>query len=61
LLQGVIFGIDGTLVDSTDADAQSWLDTFAEGGYGVPFDVVRPLVGLVADKLPPETTHRLSG
>ena len=56
MLQGVIFDIDGTLVDSNDPHAQSWADTFAEAGYEVPFDVVRPLIGMGADKLLPETT-----
>jgi HAD superfamily hydrolase (TIGR01509 family) len=55
LLQGVIFDIDGTLLDSNDAHAQSWVDTFAEAGYDVPFDVVRPLIGMGADKLLPRT------
>jgi HAD superfamily hydrolase (TIGR01509 family) len=55
LLQGVVFDIDGTLVDSNDAHAQSWVDTFAETGYNVPFDVVRPLIGMGADKLLPKT------
>jgi HAD superfamily hydrolase (TIGR01509 family) len=55
LLEGVIFDIDGTLVDSNDAHAQSWVDTFAETGYDVPFDVVRPLIGMGADKLLPKT------
>jgi HAD superfamily hydrolase (TIGR01509 family) len=55
LLQGVIFDIDGTLVDSNDAHAQSWVDTFAEADYGVPFEVVRPLIGMGADKLLPKT------
>jgi len=56
LLKGVIFDIDGTLVDSNDAHAQSWVDTFAEAGYKVPFDAVRPLIGMGADKLLPQTT-----
>ncbi len=55
MLQGVIFDIDGTLVDSNDAHAQSWVDTFAEAGYNVLFDVVRPLIGMGADKLLPKT------
>jgi HAD superfamily hydrolase (TIGR01509 family) len=55
LLQGVVFDVDGTLVDSNDAHAQSWVDTFAEAGYNVPFDVVRPLIGMGADKLLPQT------
>lgn len=55
MLRGVIFDIDGTLVDSNDAHAQSWVDTFAEAGYNVPFEVVRPLIGMGADKLLPKT------
>jgi HAD superfamily hydrolase (TIGR01509 family) len=55
LLKGVIFDIDGTLVDSNDAHAESWVDTFAEAGYEVPFAVVRPLIGMGADKLLPDT------
>lgn len=55
MLKGVIFDIDGTLVDSNDAHTQSWVDTFAEAGYDVPFDVVRPLIGMGADKLLPKT------
>ena len=55
MLEGVIFDIDGTLVDSNDAHAQSWVDTFVEAGYDVPFDVVRPLIGMGADKLLPKT------
>jgi HAD superfamily hydrolase (TIGR01509 family) len=55
LLEGVIFDVDGTLVDSNDAHAKSWVDTFAEAGYDVPFDVVRPLIGMGGDKLLPRT------
>ena len=55
MLEGVIFDIDGTLVDSNDAHAQSWEDTFADAGYDEPFDVVRPLIGMGADKLLPKT------
>lgn len=55
MLEGVIFDIDGTLVDSNDAHAQSWVDTFAEAGYDVQFEVVRPLIGMGADKLLPKT------
>ena len=54
MLRGVIFDVDGTLVDSNDAHAQSWVDTFAEAGYNVPFDVVRPLIGMGGDKLLPK-------
>jgi HAD superfamily hydrolase (TIGR01509 family) len=55
LLKGVIFDVDGTLVDSNDAHAQSWVETFREAGYDVPFDKVRPLIGMGGDKLLPDT------
>ena len=55
MLKGVIFDVDGTLVDSNDAHAQSWVDTFREAGYDVPFDKVRPLIGMGGDKLLPDT------
>ena len=55
MLKGVIFDVDGTLLDSNDAHARSWVDAFAEAGYEVPFDVVRPLIGMGADKLLPKT------
>ena len=53
-MQVVIYDVDGTLVDSNDAHAESWVDTFAEAGYSVPFDVVRPLIGMGGDKLLPK-------
>ena len=55
MLEGVIFDVDGTLVDSNDAHAQSWVDTFTKAGYNVPFDKVRPLIGMGSDKLLPKT------
>ena len=55
MLRGVIFDIDGTLVDSNDAHAQAWVETFSEAGYDVPFEVVRPLIGMGGDKLLPKT------
>ena len=54
MLRGVIFDIDGTLVDSNDAHARSWVDTFREAGYDVPFEAVRPLIGMGGDKLLPK-------
>jgi len=55
LLSGVIFDVDGTRVDSNDVHAQSWVDTFAECGYDVPFEALRRLIGMGADKLLPKT------
>ena len=56
MLRGVIFDIDGTLVDSNAAHAQSWVETLAEAGYEVPFDVIWPMVGMGGDKLLPSAT-----
>jgi phosphoglycolate phosphatase-like HAD superfamily hydrolase len=55
LLRGLIFDVDGTLLDSNDAHADSWVEVFSEAGYDVPFDVVRPLIGMGGDKLLPKT------
>ena len=51
---GVILDIDGTLIDSNDAHAHSWIEAMAEQGYNVPFDKVRPLIGMGGDKVLPE-------
>ena len=53
--KGVILDVDGTLVDSNDAHARSWVEVFAEAGYHVPFEKVRHLIGEGGDKLLPQT------
>lgn len=54
MLQGVVLDVDGTLVLSNDAHAQSWVDAFATFGYeDVTFDQVRSLIGMGGDKLMP--------
>jgi HAD superfamily hydrolase (TIGR01509 family) len=50
-LEGMIFDVDGTLVDSNDAHAAAWVDAFSEFGYQVPFAKVRRLIGMGGDKL----------
>lgn len=54
-IRGVILDVDGTLVDSNDAHAHSWVEAMAEPGYSVPFDKVRPLIGMGGDKVLPDT------
>jgi HAD superfamily hydrolase (TIGR01549 family) len=56
--QGVIFDVDGTLVDSNDAHAQAFVDAFRQHGFDVPFEKVRRLIGKGADKLIPELIGR---
>src|SRR5947209_16101780 len=52
--RGAILDIDGTLVDSNDVHAKSWVEALAEHGYSVPFAKVRPLIGKGGDKVLPE-------
>ncbi|HWA98945.1 MAG TPA: HAD family hydrolase [Pirellulales bacterium] len=52
-LRGIIFDIDGTLVDSNDQHAQAWCDALSEFGYQVPYETIRPLIGMGSDKLLP--------
>jgi len=47
----VLIDIDGTLVDSNDAHALAWVKALGEHGVQVPFDRVRPLIGMGGDKL----------
>ena len=55
-LKGVLLDIDGTLLDSNDAHAAAFTRAFAEHGIDIPFDHVRPLVGMGSDKLIPSLT-----
>jgi HAD superfamily hydrolase (TIGR01509 family) len=50
-IRGVIFDVDGTLVDSNDAHARAWADALAEAGHRVPVERIRPLIGMGGDKL----------
>lgn len=54
-IHGVIFDIDGTLVDSNDAHAHAWVEALAAYGHQVPFETVRPLIGMGGDKVLPRT------
>ncbi|MGB7890315.1 MAG: HAD family hydrolase [Microcoleus sp.] len=59
-LQAVILDIDGTLTLSNDAHAQAWVESFAAYGYEVPFEKVRPLIGMGGDKVIPKMVSGLS-
>jgi HAD superfamily hydrolase (TIGR01509 family) len=52
-LRGVLLDIDGTLIDSNDAHAESWGETLREFGREISADTVRPLIGMGGDKLLP--------
>jgi len=51
--RGVIFDVDGTLVDSNEAHARAWAEAFERSGHAVPYERMRSLVGMGGDKLIP--------
>lgn len=55
-IAGVLLDVDGTLLDSNDAHAAAFTRAFAEHGLDIPFEHVRPLVGMGSDKLIPSLT-----
>lgn len=52
-VRGVIWDIDGTLLNSNDAHARSWVEALTEAGVDAPFAEVRLLIGMGGDKLLP--------
>ncbi|MEH2062657.1 MAG: HAD family hydrolase [Nostoc sp.] len=60
-LEGVILDVDGTLVLSNDTHAQAWVEAFAAYGLEVPFEKVRPLIGMGGDQLIPKVVPELNG
>ena len=53
LVHGAILDVDGTLVDSNDAHARAWVEAFRDLGFDVPYEKVRPLIGMGGDNLLP--------
>jgi HAD superfamily hydrolase (TIGR01509 family) len=54
--RAVILDVDGTLVDSNDAHAQAWVEVGREFDIEIPFEAVRPLIGMGGDKVLPRLT-----
>jgi HAD superfamily hydrolase (TIGR01549 family) len=50
LIKAVIFDIDGTLIDSVDAHAESWVTTFKKFGKEISFEEARKLIGMGSDQ-----------
>jgi HAD superfamily hydrolase (TIGR01509 family) len=53
-IKAAILDVDGTLVDSNDAHAKAWVEALHEHGYDVPYERLRPLIGMGGDNLLPE-------
>ena len=53
-LKGLIFDIDGTLVDSNDQHARCWVEAFAHFGKEIPYGEVFPHIGKGGDLLVPD-------
>ncbi|MEV4532880.1 HAD family hydrolase [Asanoa sp. NPDC049518] len=48
---GVLFDVDGTLIDSTYLHAITWWEGFRAGGYDVPIAQIHRAVGMGSDRL----------
>jgi beta-phosphoglucomutase-like phosphatase (HAD superfamily) len=53
-LQGILFDIDGTLVDSNEVHTDCWLEAFEHFGKTVDRDVMRHQIGKGGDLLVPD-------
>jgi len=49
--RAAILDLDGTLVDSNEAQALSWLVALHDFGYEVALDLLRPLVGMPSERI----------
>ena len=53
----VLFDVDGTLIDSNGAHAETWTQALREHGVACDVADIRPLVGMGADKLLARMAH----
>jgi HAD superfamily hydrolase (TIGR01509 family) len=52
-IKGIILDVDGTLIDSNHAHADSWYRALRGHGFQVSFDKIRSLVGMGSDNFLP--------
>lgn len=51
---GILWDIDGTLLDSNDAHARAYAEALREDGLDFPIELIRRLIGMGGDHLLPE-------
>lgn len=56
-IHAIILDVDGTLVDSNNQHANTWVRVLTEFGHNVSFDQIRRLIGMGGDNLLPEVAH----
>ena len=54
--EGIIFDVDGTLVDSNEAHALAWKSALKESSIDISYPKLRSLIGMGGDKLLPAAT-----
>ncbi|HSJ76505.1 MAG TPA: HAD hydrolase-like protein, partial [Gemmatimonadales bacterium] len=52
-IRGMIFDVDGTLVDTNAAHVEAWCRAFRRLGFQVPTERIVPEIGKGGDKLVP--------
>lgn len=55
-LSAILFDVDGTLIDSNGAHAETWAQALSEHGFPRNAIEIRPLIGMGSDKLLPAVT-----
>jgi phosphoglycolate phosphatase-like HAD superfamily hydrolase len=53
----LLFDVDGTLIDSNGAHAESWAQALREHGVNVELDRIRRMIGMGGDKILPAVAH----
>ena len=56
---GVVFDLDGTLVDTVEARIGGWLEALAGAGYPTTRDVVAPMIGMDGRRLARLVAHHM--
>ncbi len=56
-LSGILLDIDGTLIDSNDANTRAWMEAMQAHGVEISYTKIREAVGMGGDNLLPAVAH----